>query len=157
LIIQGAILDGSNWNEENSVYLEESKTDKTELSKSVDFEDHEYYSDDNVRPEGNTEHTTTSDDSGSVENHALEIEALKNSMDTEALLLAIIENSDTISYAEAIHDFDGKTGGSMKFSTGNRMKIIKKGTMWWLAVNLTEQDIGWIPPNYVKEEAAQSK
>eukprot|EP00475_Leptophrys_vorax_P025271 TRINITY_DN35367_c0_g1_i1.p1 TRINITY_DN35367_c0_g1~~TRINITY_DN35367_c0_g1_i1.p1 ORF type:complete len:530 (+),score=95.27 TRINITY_DN35367_c0_g1_i1:87-1676(+) len=74
-------------------------------------------------------------------------------LDPMAAKMCIIRKAVGISTALAQHDYDGKARGSMNFSKGDRLKVIKKGHVWWLAINLTNAPrIGWIPPNYVKEE-----
>jgi hypothetical protein len=164
LITQGATLDGRPWPdgaELNQTYRGEDF--KAAVLKSTGEEMDHCYNGENLKQEQSTDSgefyiNSTKDDSEDLHapfNVIEEIDALKNSMDNEALLLTIIENSSAISFAEAIFDFDGKTAGSMKFSAGHKLKIIKKGAVWWLAVNLTEEDIGWIPPNYVKEEPSK--
>jgi hypothetical protein len=174
LLVKGASLDGRQWSDNPDDFKQTfmtsgtvtkpspKSTPKRHATTNDDF-DSEYYSDDNSKseflsmpsPKSHLHDGRNSEDGTSVNSERPsevvgEI-SLHNSFDMEALLNSIIENSPAICYVEALHDYDGKASGSMKFSTGNKMKIIKKGNTWWLAVNQTVQDIGWIPPNFVKE------
>jgi hypothetical protein len=75
------------------------------------------------------------------------------SMNVQNAKSIIIEKAVGLLYANAEFDYDGKTRGSMPFSKGDRLKVIKKGLVWWLAINMTQTPrIGWIPPTFVKEE-----
>lgn len=85
----------------------------------------------------------------------------QDTTNTAALKKVIAERAIGLAYVTAAHDYDGKVMGTLRFSKGQKMKVIRKGVSWWLAVLVAENselghinipNIGWIPPNFVLED-----